>query len=436
MNRHGIDSRLFDAEGRMPILDGMRYYKKTREENNVPRFLVTMKADVDRSCLQHAAEKAMGRFRVQRMRVVQDAARFYLQENPAPPVVHADDGSRHSLCTPDNNGHMFWIGCRGKEITIEFFHGVSDGSGMLPFIRTLLYYYCAEKYGGMDDELPGLILADTPEDPREYTEAVRFLPEKAAEATPHYRWEQAFQLSGRQMEDGSACKAYVLTVDGAAFEAYMRANGSSRSALFAMFMNHAIYASYGLGDEPIVGALAVDARRAYGAEGTLQCCVATIPLWLDREILSLPMGERFRCGRKMILDGAQRERILAAGQKARAMNLRMEAQCPTLEEKKAFCRTMNDAGSTKYSYGISYVGEIRFGEAIDRHVNRVRTQLCANSVPVILEITKTGGNYHISYCSHFEEDPCVHAFRQMFIDAGIPCELRQEADYTESFVDF
>lgn len=424
------DTPLFDAEGRMRILDGMRYYKKTENENNVPRFVVNMKENVDRACLQAAAEKAFARFRVQRMTVVRDAARFYLKENLRPPIVHEDDGSRHSLCTGENNGHMLWIGFRGRTITIEFFHGVSDGKGMLPFIHSLLCFYCEARFG--DADCAALNPAWKPEDIREYTEAVRFLPDEAGAAPAGYSWGEAFQLEGRHLESETECSSYELIVDAGAFEAYMRANASSRSAVFAMFMNHAVASRHDVGEAPVVAALAVDARGAYGAEGTMQCCVATAPLWLDREILALPMSERLRHGREMILEGTQAERICASALRTRAFNVRLEEEHPTLAEKQACCRRMNDAGSTKYSYGISYVGEIRFGEAVDRHIENVRVLLCANTIPVILEIIKFAGKYCISYCSHFAEDPYVEAFRQMFTDADIPCTLRKMENFVES----
>ena len=95
MNPAEAFASVFDAEGRMRILDGMRYYKKTEAQNNMPRFVVSMKEPVDRACLQRAAEKAMARYRMQRMVVVQDGARFYLKENKRRPIVHVDDGRRH-----------------------------------------------------------------------------------------------------------------------------------------------------------------------------------------------------------------------------------------------------------------------------------------------------------------------------------------------------
>ena len=89
---------LFDEFGRMQILDGMRYYKKTQEENNMPRFVITMTEEIDRECLQYAAKVAMQRFCVQRLVTDADESRFFLKQNLQEPVVHLDNGERHIVC--------------------------------------------------------------------------------------------------------------------------------------------------------------------------------------------------------------------------------------------------------------------------------------------------------------------------------------------------
>ena len=81
----------FDNQGRMRILDGMRYYKKTLEENNMVRFTFTMKEPIELECMQYATEKAFERFRVFRLTVVNDHERYYLRENNVKPVVRQID---------------------------------------------------------------------------------------------------------------------------------------------------------------------------------------------------------------------------------------------------------------------------------------------------------------------------------------------------------
>lgn len=95
----------------------MRYYKKTRDENNMPRTSIVLKEPVDKECLEYAVRTALPRFKVHRFKVVGDAYRYYLKLNDAPAIVHENDGTRQTV-----------------------------GGGTLPFLKTLLYYYCEKKY--------------------------------------------------------------------------------------------------------------------------------------------------------------------------------------------------------------------------------------------------------------------------------------------------
>ena len=46
----------------MRILAGMRYYKKTEDENNMPRTTLLLKEEVDPACLEYAAQMTFPRY--------------------------------------------------------------------------------------------------------------------------------------------------------------------------------------------------------------------------------------------------------------------------------------------------------------------------------------------------------------------------------------
>lgn len=427
---------LFDSEGKMRIIDGMRYYKKTDEQNNMVRCIIKLKEPVDKACLEYAAELAMKRLRVFSMIVVCDDNRFYLKRNDRKPIVHFDDVTRHTVGTDENNGHLTRIGCRGNTISVEVFHGITDGIGVIAFTKTLLYYYCTKRYGKTIEITPDLLLAETPEDSREYADSLLFVPEDEVSTDKRYEYERAFQIPDKQMESVFECKYYELRVNAEEFESYMRRNSSSRSAVFALFMSRTIAETNDTKDEPVVAALAVNARKAYGAEKTTQCCVATIPLWYDKEISGLSLSEQLKETRQMIVDGTKTNNIIASAQKTKKFNETLEERFPTLEEKKVFARKVNKQGGIKYTYGISYVGEMKYGKGIDEHIEEGYFMLCANTVPVIIEIAKCSSYYHISYCTHFEDDPYVQKYRDMFLAAGIPCTLEQKEIFAETLAIF
>lgn len=427
---------LLDAKGRMRIHDGMRYYKKTADQNNMVCSKVVLKDPVDRDALQHAFETTVKRLRVFRLCVDRDERRFFLRENCRPPVVQHDRGQRRTVCSEENNGYMIRVGYCDNTITIDFFHGVSDGMGIIAFQKTLMYYYVSETYGKPETVPPGTILAETPEDPAEYADSLLFVGNEPVTAPKGYEYERAFQIPDPQIGSADSCKLYELKVDAEAFEGYMRKHASSRSAVFAMFMNRVISERNGAPAEPVVAAMAANARAAYGAEKTLQCCVATVPVWYDDDIRAMDWSRQLKCARDMVQAGVAAERILAGALGLRKFNLALEERFKTLEEKQEYARQVNRQGGIKYTYGISYFGEKDYGEEINRRIEENYPILTANTLPIILEIAKWQEHYHISYCTHLEQDPYVTELRDLFLAEGIPCTCEQQEDFVEALAEF
>lgn len=426
----------FDAEGRMKILAGMRYYKKTRDENNMPRTSIVLKEPVDKECLEYAARTALPRFKVHRFKVVGDEYRYYLKLNEAPAIVHQNDGTRQTVGGDENNGYLTRIGYRDHEITVDMFHGINDGVGTVPFLKTLLYYYCEKKYGIDKSKLTDLILADTPEDPREYADSMLFLPEEEIKPDGKYTYREAFYLPDEQMKSPWECKHYQLKVNALDVERYTRLHDTSVSAVFALFVNKAIAGLSERDGLPIVGAMAVDARPAYKAEKTMQCCVATIPVYYDDEIENMALSDQLKKTRQIVMQQAKADNILASAIGTRKFNEKMEAEYPTLAEKKKFCREVNEKSGHLYTYGISYIGDFSLGEGIDEHIAEFNAMLPANTIPVIIEILKFRDQYIINYMSHLENDRYVSALKDLFLCEEMSCEVVRRENFQECIAQF
>ena len=90
------------------------------------------------------------------------------------------------------------------------------------------------------------------------------------------------------MDSPWECKHYQLKVNAEELEQYIRQNETSASGLFALFVNRVIADQNICGARPVIGAMAIDARKAYHAEATMQCCVGTLPVYYDQELAGMP----------------------------------------------------------------------------------------------------------------------------------------------------
>ena len=111
--------------------------------------------------------------------------------------------------------------------------------------------------------------------------------------------------------------------------------------------------------------------------------------------------------------------------------MRIQHPFPALEDKIAYCSKMNEKAVGRYTFGISYVGEIKFGKSIDEHISDIAAILPAGVIPVTVEIVRSGDEYQITYMSRLKNDPYAPALRDLLNAEGIPCRMEQRPDFTE-----
>lgn len=423
-----------DNGNHIPILDGIRYfYSKIENCNFVPRLEITMTDPVILPFLQTAAEKAMDKYRIFRCVVKSNEYEYYLTDNNRQPVVHVDDETRHTIGTEDNNGHIIWIGINDRIIVIEFFHGLSDMHGTLPFAESLLLHYCQLRYGtNMEDTASyNRLQAHV----SEYMDSMTYVDESQKYPVPK-RKPTAFQLPEERMDDANACARYSLTVDAPAFDAFMRQNRSSRTSVFTVFMNHAIASVHPDYDFPIIAGVAVDIRKILGAENSLRDCTDTIYLPFDRDLAVLPVDQQLQTVRQMIVDGMEPATRLANAVSTKLNNTRLTKMFPLLEEKIRFCRRLHQYSHLNLTYTISNVGLVDFADALDPYIACVHSVMGASTCPIIIEVVQYKQQYHITYCSRLKNDPYIHAFQQCFLQTGIPCQCKQHKDFYEALAIF
>lgn len=426
-----MGNAFYPCKDQIPLIEGMRYfYSRTDECSFYPRLEITMADAVDLTMLQPAAETAMARFRVFSLIPVHDGERYFLADNPRKPVVHLSDGTRHTAGTEENNGHLTWIGARDNRIIVEFFHGVSDVHGALPFVQTLLQAYCHLRYG---ESAPVL---SEPDDAAECIEGLALIDESLYPAPKRQPMSMAFQLPGDQLPPGPECHVYSLQVNADAFDRYMRRHASSRTALFALLFSRAVVGMHPQEDAPIVTAAAADMRRIYGAEASQRDCTDTLPLRYDAQMQAAPPDDQPALMRLQIAEAMQPDKRLAAAAEIKRSNALMNKRTPSIEAKKLFCRRIHQYAYAGYTCSISSIGRVSFGEETDRHVTAIDSLVCASSYPVILEILQYGGQYRISYCTRLRDDPYVKGFQQQLLEAGIPCTCVQRENYVETLAVF
>ena len=109
------------------------------------RIRIRMRDLIDPDVLRNAVDTTMKRYPYFTVELKKKDGRYIFAENSRPVVI------THSLCgvelnSEDSNFHMIAFSWEDNWIIIDMSHSMTDGTGAYEVLRTLLYYYCSEKY--------------------------------------------------------------------------------------------------------------------------------------------------------------------------------------------------------------------------------------------------------------------------------------------------
>ena len=136
-----------------------KIYPSISQTHNNTTFRLELELDepVSRENLQEALVKVMPRFPTFAVTLRRGMFWYYLEPNPAIPVVREESGFPcKRLKDFINHGFLFNIMYYKKNVIMECFHGLADGAGAIEFFKTLLYEYF--KLRGYDMDAEGMVL--------------------------------------------------------------------------------------------------------------------------------------------------------------------------------------------------------------------------------------------------------------------------------------
>ena len=122
------------------------------------RFSANLTEAVDPVVLQQAVNAVTRRFPAFAVRLKRGVFWFYLQHTDRAPTIQQDV---QNPCVPmdlkDNDRFLFRVRYYESRIACEYFHVLTDGTGGLLFLKTLVAEYLRLKYGAAIPRGSGLL---------------------------------------------------------------------------------------------------------------------------------------------------------------------------------------------------------------------------------------------------------------------------------------
>lgn len=130
----------------------------SEKDTKVFRFVCELKEEIDKAILQRALDKTMELFPMYRSTLRRGVFWYYFESTEIVPEVMEEYKLPCSmLYHPNRKSLLFEVTYYKKRINLEMYHALTDGTGALEFLKTLLYYYITKRYReDFSDKLPSL----------------------------------------------------------------------------------------------------------------------------------------------------------------------------------------------------------------------------------------------------------------------------------------
>lgn len=120
-------------------------YVTTKESPNEIRIRIRLRDLIDPEILRRAVDTTMKRYPYFCVELQKKEGQYVFAENHRP-VVISDSLHGVELNSEASNYHMIAFCWQDNWIVLDVFHGMTDGTGAYEVVRTLLYYYCSDRY--------------------------------------------------------------------------------------------------------------------------------------------------------------------------------------------------------------------------------------------------------------------------------------------------
>ena len=234
-------------------------YVTTKERPNEIRIRIRMRDLIAPDALRHAVDTTMERYPYFCVELQKKDGQYIFAENHRSVVI---TNSLHgvALNSEASNYHMIAFCWEDNWIILDVFHGMTDGTGAYEVVRTLLYYYCSERYNvRLNDD--GIRLAGNEIPEEEWGDPV--VNRTDLPIPPRTELSNAFSLSASAgLEKDDRYTVFSIAISESELMRFNLDNDGSSGTMISLLLSRAIAGLFPTTENAIRIALCVNQRKA------------------------------------------------------------------------------------------------------------------------------------------------------------------------------
>lgn len=396
---------------------------------NTHRTAVTLKEPVNPQMMEKALIKAAVRFPYFSVKLRRQGEEYVLKPN-ALPFVLSPEGGTVTLGTAESNFHLFafaWDGCR---FYMDGSHFITDGNGLFPFLKTILYYYLsfqhpdacfdAKQFALSGDPVPD---AEADDDP--YPQEP--LPEHPIGSLS--RPEQIFMLEDQPKgyESKAGWTSFCFIIPQKELMAFVSSIDGSPASFVASLLYKAITSLHPENRLPIVCGMQHQFRKALGRPFSHLCHVSVVPMVYPDRMRDANLERLNTISRGMLIVRASDENdVLTVNEHIRNEQM---IRGMTMARKHEYMRKAVLDGIGKNTYEVSYTGRVPWS-GLERYMENATPYLDMTlSGGISVEIFSVGEVFSVNIMQRNDDSRYVDAFCELLREN----KIRYTAEKPERF---
>ena len=391
----------------------------TKETPTVIRIRIRMRDLIDPAILRRAVDMTMRRYPYFCVALQKKEGRYVYAENHRP-VVITDSLHGVDLNSEESNYHMIAFCLQDNWIILDVFHGLTDGTGAYEVVRTLLYYYCSERYKVMLKE-DGIRLVGDEISEEEWIDPV---VNRTDLPTPE-RNEMANALNLRTsagLEEDHRHTVYSIAISETEFMRFNLDNNGSPGTMVSLLLSRAVAKLYPDSDEMIRIALCVNQRKALNAPLAHHSLVGAVMLEYKDKMRDWSLDMQSTAYRGMVFAQVQEEKVLMGVASFKGINHMLLAK-ESDQERIGIASYINSLAAKLTTATVSYVGKADYKEA-EQYVRDFRLWTSPLGNNLLVEISAVNGRFTLDFLQSFSSPVIVNAFLKELDENGIIYDLQ------------
>ncbi len=410
----------------MPLDNAAKIYPAARRQNwsSVFRMSATLSEPVDRQVLQSALDVTVRRFPSIATRLRRGVFWYYLQQiEQAPAIQEENSFPLARMSNKDIRRCAFRVIVYGRRIAVEFFHSLTDGSGALIFLKTLVAEYLQQRYGIWIPATDGVLgRLDEPSE----AELEDSFQKYAGKVNASRKESDAFRLGGTPEPDGFKHLTCVQLPTAAVLQKAHEYKASLTTFLCAAMME----ALLRLQREQVPNIrrrkcvkvqLPVNLRRIFPSSTLRNFALYTTPE-VDPRLGAYTFDQLCRAVQhRMGLDVTPQQ--MASKIAANVSSERIFAvKIMPLFLKNIVMKAVFDAvGEKKSCLSMSNLGQVKLPQAMEPYVERMDFILGVQATaPSNVGVLSYGDTVYMNFIRNIREADLEYHFCQVLLEMGIP----------------